>query len=184
MVDTAVLLLNAAAISGSMLIMISFWTATLWFRFSTCSSIQSQNESPKMEAVTLMTHCFGSLSCSLSHGKYLAASWAFLSKKLEMSLRVKPSYYGTYRWRTSSHLMTMVEQRKWWYKKISFAVLTFLLVADHIPKEVNGDGLILWQICFTINREQVEYLPLGLELGSECLGRDLRILHGWYKIKL
>jgi len=54
------------------------------------------------------------------------------------------------------------------------------MATNHIPKEVNGDGFILWQIRFTFNRQEVEYLPLGFEFGCERLGRDLSLLHGWY----
>ena len=64
----------------------------------------------------------------------------------------------------------------------------FLLAGDEVLEEVDGHGIITWEVSLAIYGQKLVDLPLGLELGRECGGRHLRfwigdiediILH-WY----
>ena len=62
---------NTLAISGSMSIIRSFWTATFWWRLSTCAFTHFAKRSSRTVAHTLAIHCFGVLGSSISgSGRY------------------------------------------------------------------------------------------------------------------
>ena len=90
---TAVDCLNILAISGSILIMISFYTETFWWRNSICFLTHLLKISPNTEAMILQTHYFGVLGSSISSSGRYSNTCRWLScRNFRISFIPSPSY--------------------------------------------------------------------------------------------